>query len=126
MASSTVLLIDSDQDSLTIYSLILRHHGYDVVSARDVKTGLQLVANIEPAIVISELFIPFGKGQDVLQGLRSSDRIAGKPMILLDSVPMLGEKLMEGATTGMSRLTKPCTPSRLMEEVTRLLKVPAA
>lgn len=125
MALSTVLLIDGDQDSLIIYSLILRHHGYEVVAARDVATGLQLAADLDPDIVISELFVPFGKGQDVLQGLRSNDRVAGKPLILLDSIPMLGEKLMEGLT-GMSRLTKPCTPSRLIEEVAKLLKVSAA
>lgn len=125
MSSSTVLLIDSDQDSLTIYSVILRHHGYEVVPARDVTTALQLAASRNPDIVISELFIPFGKGQDVLQGLRASDRVAGKPLILLDSIPMLGEKLMDGVT-GMSRLTKPCTPSRLVEEVGKLLKVSEA
>lgn len=125
MSPSTVLLIDSDQDSLTIYSVILRHYGYEVVPASDVATGLQLAADIDPDIVISELFLPFGKGQTVLEGLRSNDRVAQKPLILLDSIPMLGEKLIEGVA-GASRLTKPCTPSRLVEEVARLLQPPSA
>ena len=121
MAPSTVLLIDRDQDSLTIYSLILRHHGYEVVTVKDGATGLRLAAELNPDIVISELFLPLVQGHSVFQELRANDRMATKPMILLDSVPMLGEALMEGLAA-TSRLTKPCTPTRLVEEVARLLE----
>ncbi len=123
MAPSTVLLIDRDQDSLTIYSVILRHYGYEVVTVTDGATGLRLAVELDPDIVISELFLPLVQGHTVLEELRADDRTARKPLILLDSVPMLGEALMDGRA-GTSRLTKPCTPSRLVEEVARMLGGP--
>ena len=121
MAPSTVLLIDRDQDSLTIYSLILRHHGYEVVTVKDGATGLRLAAELDPDIVISELFLPPVQGHSVVEELRGKDPMAAKPLILLDSIPMLGEPLMEGVARTI-RLTKPCTPTRLVEEVARLLE----
>jgi DNA-binding response OmpR family regulator len=121
MAPPTVLLIDSDQDSLTIYSLILRYYGYAVVTVQDGANALRIAEEVDPDIVISELFLPRAPGHGILRELRENDRTARKPLIVLDSVPMLGDTLMEGLT-GTSRLTKPCTPTRLVEEVAKLLK----
>src|SRR5690606_16450194 len=69
MAASTVLLIDNDQDSITIYSLILRHHGYEVVPATDGETGLRLALELKPDIVVTELFLPQLQGPSLLEGL---------------------------------------------------------
>jgi DNA-binding response OmpR family regulator len=120
MAASTVLLIDDDQDSITIYSLILRHYGYDVVPATDGATGLRLALELKPDIVVTELFLPQFEATSLLAGLRGDDRTASTPVIVLDSIPLIGAKVV-GAEDRTSRLTKPCEPSRLLEEVGRLL-----
>jgi DNA-binding response OmpR family regulator len=123
MASATILLIDTDADSLTIYSTLLRHHGYDVLHAADAETGLRLAVELRPDLVVSELFLPPLHRGEVVRRLRKDHRTAGTPVIVLDSIPKIARELLQNA--GVSRLSKPCKPSRLLEEVERLLDRPA-
>jgi CheY-like chemotaxis protein len=123
MAPATVLLIDTDVDSIAIYSLILRHHGYDVIHATDAETGLQLAFESQPDVVVSELFLPRVRGGDVIQHLRNDDRTADTPLIVLDSIPTFARELTD-SLGDLSRLTKPCEPSRLLQEIERLLERP--
>jgi CheY-like chemotaxis protein len=120
MAPATVLLIDNDADSITIYSLILRHHGYEVVHALDGETGLQLAFERNPDLVISELFMPPTDGGNLLDRLRQDARTAETPLIILDSIPTFGWERLESLGQ-LSRLTKPCEPSRLLQEVSKIL-----
>jgi DNA-binding response OmpR family regulator len=117
---ATVLLIDRDADSVAIYSLLLRHHGYDVIHAHDGETGLRLAFEAGPDLVVSELFTPHGTRTDLVDRLRRDDRTAGTPLIVLDSIPAFTHD-SPGAFGNLSRLTKPCEPSRLLHEVKRLL-----
>jgi CheY-like chemotaxis protein len=120
MAPATVLIIDSDADSIEIYSLLLRHHGYEVIHARDGETGLRLAFESNPDLVVSELFLPPVPGGEVVDQLRSDDRTAATPLIVLDSIPNFGHDVSR-RLRGLSRLTKPCEPSRLLQEIERLL-----
>jgi DNA-binding NtrC family response regulator len=123
MAPATVLLIDSDADSIAIYSLILRHHGFSVIEARDPEIGLQMAYEENPDVVVSELFLPPVRGISLLDRLRSDDRLAAKPLIVLDSVPAYSTA-MEETLGPVNRLKKPCAPSRLLHEVQRVLDQP--
>jgi DNA-binding response OmpR family regulator len=116
----TVLLIDADTDSVVIYSLILQHHGIQVIHAHDLEAGVRLAAEMRPDLVISDLFLPKLGGMSVVEVLRTEDATSGTPLIVLDSLSALAtghEPVLEGT----NRLTKPCEPSRLLKEVQRLL-----
>jgi CheY-like chemotaxis protein len=118
MAPATVLLIDSDADNIAVYSTLLRHHGYEVLHAHDGETGLRLAFEARPDLVVSEVFMPRDREGDVVNRLRRDDRMATTPMIVLDSIPAFTRHRPE---RNLSRLTKPCEPSRLLHEVERLL-----
>jgi|SRR5690606_29441832 len=118
--ASTVLLIDNDGDSIAVYSLLLRHHGYEVIHAHDGETGLRMAFETAPDLVVSELFMPNAPGADVVDRLRGDDRTADTPLIVLDSAPSVTRDSRRGLRN-LSRLTKPCEPSRLLDEVRRLL-----
>jgi CheY-like chemotaxis protein len=116
----SVLLVDGDADSITIYSLILQHHGYEVLAAGDPATGLRLALERRPDVVISDLYLPPLDGRSLHEQLRANEGTASIPMILLDSIAAFGmEEVEEIAIT--ARLTKPCEPSRLLLEVQRML-----
>lgn len=117
----SILLIDNDQDSLNIYTLILRHHGYRVIVARDATSGLQQALEGKADVVISENFLPELGTSTLLENLRSNHRTQKTPMIVLDSTPNRAEKLADPHGRSSS-LTKPCEPSRLLSEVQRWLR----
>ena len=120
MRASTVLLIDDDCDSIAIYSLILRHHGFTVLEAFDSSTGLRLAEQHRPDLVVSETFLPGVEPKAYLELLHGSVLSRSIPIIMLDSTPALGRN--EGSFSARNRLTKPCEPSVLLEEVKRLLQ----
>jgi DNA-binding response OmpR family regulator len=120
MNGAKVLLIDSDADSIAIYSLILQHHGFVVVQALDADTGYRLAIDDRPDLVITELFLPLVQGKSLLDRLLADDRTASVPLLVLDSIPPFGDSL-GSRVNAQNRLTKPCEPSRLLQEVQRLL-----
>jgi DNA-binding response OmpR family regulator len=120
MAPSTILLIDDDHDSIAIYSLILSHHGFNVIHALDSATGLQLATEEKPDIVVSEIFLKDLGGVRFLDLLHAKLRPARTPVIVLDSTPALGR--LDASFAAPNRLTKPCEPSLLLKEVNRLLQ----
>ena len=120
MPSATVLLIDGDADSVAIYSLMLRHHGYEVIHAYDAETGLRLALESGPDLVVCDVFLPLMIVSDIVDQLRGDFRTADIPLIILDSVPNVTRQLAE-RHKHLSRLTKPCEPSRLLQEIERLL-----
>jgi DNA-binding response OmpR family regulator len=124
MAPATVLLIDSDVDSINIYSLILQHHGYSVIYASDPEVGLRMAVEAKPSVVISELFLPPMRGVSLLDRLRSDDRISQTPLIVLDSIPDHAADMADSLAR-LPRLRKPCEPSRLLQEVQRVLEEPS-
>jgi DNA-binding response OmpR family regulator len=119
MAPAKVLLIDTDADSITIYSLILQHHGYEVLQASDGETGLRLAIESRPDIVVSELFLPPLQAGEIVSRLQKDNRTARTPLIVLDSTPSIRDRL--AGQEGLRRLTKPCEPSRLLREIEQLL-----
>jgi CheY-like chemotaxis protein len=125
MAPARILLIDSDLDSIAIYSMMLRHHGYEVLQALDGETGLRLALEQHPDVVVSELFLPGSGSTTLLARLEEDGRTADLPIIVLDSTSTFGPGLTQefGAHR---RLAKPCEPSRLLKEVESLLSGPVA
>lgn len=116
----SILLIDADADSIRIYSLMLEHHGYEVISAADTTTGFQLAMERRPSLVISEVFLPPTADGTLLERLRGNEQTAGTPMIVLDSTSSFGCKPGE-AKSATRTLSKPCEPSRLLQEVNLML-----
>jgi CheY-like chemotaxis protein len=48
----TVLLIEDNDDNQVIYSLILNHHGYTVLQARDGERGVQMAKDHLPDLIL--------------------------------------------------------------------------
>jgi two-component system, OmpR family, response regulator AdeR len=119
MAASTVLIIDSDDDSLAIYSLILNHHGYRVLQARDAESGLEVALALKPDVVVSDYYLPKMDGMTLLTRLQADERLSTTALMLLDSMPSRGRGDQIGR---VRRLPNPCSPSRLVSEVSAILK----
>lgn len=113
MQDRTVLLIDSDSDSLRIYTLILEHHGFRVLCAREGGQGFRLAREQQPDLLIVEPFEPASRSARVVDALRADASTAHLPVLVITAAP--------GLLRGQRHLTKPCQPMRVLEEVQRLL-----
>lgn len=65
-----VLVADDDPQILRALSIILRAHGYDVVSARDGRAALDAAAHERPDLILLDLGMPRLDGIQIIQAVR--------------------------------------------------------
>jgi len=115
----TVLLVDQDPDSLTVYSLMLEHHGYRVVLAQNGDEALRIATAQPPDVVVMELYLPPIEGQSLSEYLKRDSRTAGVPILAVTSLSVSQDLYETGLSACDGYLAKPCAPSRLLAEVER-------
>ena len=71
MANTTkrVLLVDDDEEILTVTKMALEEHGYDVIIAHDGCEGLICVERDRPDLIILDLVMPRRNGFSLLERL---------------------------------------------------------
>ena len=68
-----ILVIDDEKDILDVMSLTLRDHGYQVTTAMDGASGLELCRGVSPRIVITDIRMPGMNGIEVLKAIKKRD-----------------------------------------------------
>lgn len=116
--SGTVLLIDQDRDNVDICSALLAHHGFRVIAADDVDSGLLLAREDRPAVVVTELFGRTRTGWAVLEALSARPETAGIPVIVLSAHALPSDR--EAASGAAAYLTKPAYPRHVLDHVRRV------
>ncbi len=66
----TILVIDDETATLTMFRLLLSAYGYRVLTAEDGPSGLQLLEQERPSIVFTDLKMPVMDGFDVIRAIK--------------------------------------------------------
>ena len=116
-----MLLVDSHEDSRTIYTAILEHHGFAVVATPCGEDGLRLSRERRPDLIVVEFSPPRQASLALVRAFRADAATAAIPMVALSTT--LGDAdrdllLGEGIAAYM---VKPCPPLTLLAEARRLL-----
>ena len=69
---TTVVVIDDDPAALALTEAVLEPEGYHVISADNGESGVALVRQHRPAVVLVDLLMPEVDGFAVIERLRSS------------------------------------------------------
>jgi two-component system OmpR family response regulator len=67
-----VLLVEDDEQTLTLYASALRLEGFQVRTASDGLHALRIVESFEPDVVILDLRLPMASGFEVLRDMRAT------------------------------------------------------
>ncbi len=98
MADKTkVLIIEDDLFLRSLISRKLETEGFAAEMAVDGEEGLAKVIDVNPNLILLDIILPKMNGFEVLEKLKSDEKVKGIPVILLTN---LGEK--EDAEKGMS------------------------
>ena len=80
MEPRRVLVIDNEDDARRICEELLTGEGYEVYSATDIKSGLEMVKSLIPDMVIMDLHLPEVNG---IEGLRRIKNIKEETLTIL-------------------------------------------
>jgi DNA-binding NtrC family response regulator len=118
-----IVIIDDDPAIRGTIRRILERAGHDVSEADDGDAGLQLVESRNPALVITDLFMPEKEGIETIQELAASHpevrilAISGAGGVEEDEGPLV-DAMLFGAH---AILPKPFSIQHLLETVDQLL-----
>jgi len=86
-----ILLIDDDRDFLMATRLILEKSGYEVFTAENGKSGVDMIKSTTPDLAIVDMMMEtWGEGFNVISEVRSMDRGKDMPLIILSGVDLQG------------------------------------
>lgn len=93
-----VLLIDDDNDINLFLTSRLGKCGLDVKYASDAQQGYRMACRDEPAVIVTDYFMPNGDAQYLLTRLRTTTATENIPVVVLS-----GRQLSEVAVQGLRR-----------------------
>jgi len=116
-----ILLVDDEPDIVLMVETRLKANGYEVVTARDGVTGLEMAKKAKPDLVILDLMLPKMDGYKVCGLLKKDTRYAKIPIVLF-TAKALDQDLKLGQEVGADAyLTKPFDAEILLAKIRELV-----
>jgi CheY-like chemotaxis protein len=79
-----VLVVDDDEDILTLVCLVLESEGYRPIPARDGLDALQILSEREtPSLILLDIMMPRMNGEELASTLKASPRFSGIPVVVM-------------------------------------------
>jgi len=115
-----ILIIEDEPDMRFGLEHNLRFEGYDVVTADDGTTGLEMARTTSPDLILLDLMLPGMSGMDVLQRLKKEkNRI---PVILVTAKSQEMDKIIGLETGADDYVTKPFSIKELLARISAVLR----
>ena len=113
-APPKILLVDDDEDLLTVLSMRLQTKGYDVVVATDGMTAVMIARKENPDLVVLDIGLPGGDGYTVMQRLRY---IGSAPVVALSGKDPLEHRQRALDAGAACYLVKPPEDAELLAAI---------
>jgi two-component system, OmpR family, alkaline phosphatase synthesis response regulator PhoP len=117
------LLVEDDRDIAQMYRLKLEREGWEVAVALDGETGLVMLKQHRPDVILLDVMLPGIDGFEVLEAIRADPDYRGMPVVVVSNSAGTAGKLDRARELGvLDWLTKSSTsPSALTDRLDQLL-----
>lgn len=121
-----VLIVDDEQDSLTVAEAVLKLAGAEVHTATDGKKALALLEIIRPTAILTDLSMPTMDGWKLLKAVRENPAMTRIPVVALTAHAMQGdrERVIEAGFNGY--IAKPFWIESFMADLRQCLEQAAS
>lgn len=116
-----IVIIDDEEDSLMVAQVILDEYGANTHTASNGEEGLEVIREIKPKFVISDLSMPVLDGWGVISKMQSELALREIPAIALTAHAMVGDRERAIAAGFHNYLTKPLTVETFIQDLVSLL-----
>jgi two-component system response regulator VicR len=122
MKKCKILIADDDREHLIMMALMLRKEGYDVISAFNVQSAIQLAVEQDPDILLLDVHMGDEDGYAVQERLQSITEIAEKPVIYITGDKSCWIQFITTALGARAVLRKPFEREELLKTIKNLLE----
>lgn len=113
----SIVIIEDDPSYISMMDVILQMEGFDVRSASDGQSGLGLLRERRPDLILCDIMMPGVDGHSILDTLKGDDTLADIPFIF---VTAMGERtdVRRGMSAGADDyLPKPFSADELLAAI---------
>ena len=116
MSNPLALIVEDEYDIALIFAKAVRAAGFETEIVRAGDTALAWLSTHTPDVVILDLGLPIVSGEDILNPIRTNDRLAHIRIIIATAYSILGENIRDNAD---AVLIKPIGFSQLRDLAAR-------
>ena len=87
-----ILVIEDNQANMKLATLLLRKAGHEVLQAVDAETGLDLIRELSPELVLMDIQLPGMDGLTATRLLKADPALASVKVIALTAHAMKGDE----------------------------------
>lgn len=118
---TTILFVEDQLELRAVHTAYLQSYGYNVITAADGDIGLALARTVNPDVIVLDHSLPCLSGVEIAQAVHADPALNEVPILMMSAMPYgaIGQKAR--AAGCVAYLTKPCSPSRLLQEIRRHL-----
>lgn len=118
-----ILVVDDETYIVNILDFTLGSEGFEVLSAHNGEEALKMILDEAPDLIVLDVMMPRIDGIEVCRAIKAKEETSHTPVILLTAKDRDADK-ERGLDAGADRyMTKPFSPSKLVEEIRALLPV---
>jgi CheY-like chemotaxis protein len=118
---ATVLVIEDNEDNLTLIEYLLRAHGYAPLVARNGLDGIRIAADTRPDVILLDLLMTDMDGYQVVRKLKKMAALEGTPVVAVTASAMIGDRERIIAAGFDGYIQKPIDPRTFIASLERLL-----
>jgi two-component system, cell cycle response regulator DivK len=114
---ATILVIEDIEANFILVNKLLRAHGHDVLWAENGETGLEMVTEHRPDLILLDLGLPDIDGQTLVRYIRKEPELKSIPIIVVTAWPEETAKMMVEAYGCDGYIGKPINIHRFIDIV---------
>src|SRR5579859_2223417 len=122
MSVKTILFVENDLVSQSLYQKRLEREGFHLECAQDGQVAIDILSDHVPDLVLLDLMLPRVSGADVLRFMQADPRLTTVPVIIFSNAAMTEVPPDSPLAQGTKRLLKSdCTFPKLLETIQETL-----
>ncbi len=85
MGKTKILIAEDNPDSQALLQMILESEGFIVTTASDGEKAIDILREIKPDILVTDLLLPTVSGGDLIRHVRSTAELAQMPIVVISA-----------------------------------------
>ena len=122
-ATPKILAVDDNRQNLELLTRALSAAHYEVITATDGPTALQLIGGGAVDLVLLDVMMPGMSGYEVCEKIRANDATRLLPVVMLTALHDVSHRIRGIAAGADDFLTKPFNREELLTRVKSLLRI---
>jgi adenylate cyclase len=122
-STAKILAVDDNKQNLAVLTKALTAANYEIITAANGPTALELVQSAAPDLVLLDVLMPGMSGYEVCQRIRASEASGRLPIVMLTALSEVAYRI-QGIEAGADDfLSKPFNREELLTRVKSLLRI---